>query len=365
MSKPIRGSLERLPPSPPGYGLETIAARVGVHPVSSLGLNEGPEPPFPAALEAMARHLAGVNRYPARGSGELVAALAARHGISEDEIFVAAGADSVIGYVSQACVDPGDEVIVPWPSFPSFVRDAEKRDGVPVLVPLAEWRIDVDALAAAVTERTRLVFLATPNNPTGLELVSDDVVRLAQRLPETVILVVDEAYFDYLDPETRLDAIRDVYAVRSQTLVLRTFSKLYGLAGLRVGYGIGPAALVDAMRRVQRGYDVGLLSQLAALASLDDEAEVERRAVANRAGVAELATLLERHGLRPVAGSRANFVLAQVGDGADGLGQELLSHGIVVQSGTPFGAAGTLRITAGAARDRQALDAALAALRSR
>jgi len=365
VSEPVRESLDRLPAAPPWYGLETIAARVGVDRIHSLGLNEGPEPPFPAAIEAMSRHLAGVNRYPARGSGELVTVLAARHGISEDEVFVSAGADSAIGYVTQTCVDPGDEVVVPWPSFPSFARDPEKRDANPVFVPLADWRIDVEATAAAVTERTRIVFVATPNNPTGLALDRDELLWLAAALPDRVLLVLDEAYFDYLDPLTRVDGIHDVYAARGRTLVLRTFSKLYGLAGLRVGYAVGPADLVDRMRRVQRGYDVGLLGQLAAVASLEDTGEVARRAEANRAGVAALATVLERHGLEPIGGSCGNFVLARVGDDAEQLADALLARGIVVQSGAPFGAPGTLRITAGSADDRGALDAALGTLRSR
>lgn len=364
MTEPIRGSVSRLPVCPPGFGLDTIAKRVGGA-VTSLGLNEGPEPPFPTALDALARHLDRVNRYPARGSGELVAALATHHQVSEDEVFVCAGADSAIGYATQACIDPGDEAVVPWPSFPSFARDTEKRDGVAVLVPLSDWQIDVDALAAAVTRRTKLVFTATPNNPTGLALERSALDRLARSLPESVVLVVDEAYFDYLDADSRADAIRDVYPVRSQTLVLRTFSKLYGLAGLRVGYAIGPAALVDAMRRVQRGYDVGLLAQVAALASLGDEVEVARRAASNAEAVAALYPILERHGLSPVLGSRGNFVLARVGDDAEALAAALLERGILVQSGAPFGSPGSLRITAGSEADRAVLDAALGSLRSR
>ncbi|MFN8223883.1 MAG: histidinol-phosphate transaminase [Gaiellales bacterium] len=363
MTEPVRDSVRRLPPSPPGYGLETIGARAG-RPAVSLGLNEGPEPPFPAALEAITRLIAGVNRYPTRGSGELVEALARRHSVSEDEVFVSAGADSAIGYVAQACVDPGDEVVVPWPSFPSFARDPEKRDATPVFVPLVDWRIDVDAVAAAVTPRTRIVFVATPNNPTGLALEREELLRLATALPDDVLLVLDEAYFDYLDPVSGLDGIRDVYAVRSRTLVLRTFSKLYGLAGLRVGYAIGPPGVVDGMRRVQRGYDVGLLAQAAALASLGHEDEVARRAASNRAAVAELTAQLERHGLDPLAGSCGNFVLARIGPDAEPLGEALLERGIIVQSGAPFGAEGTLRITAGSERDRAALETALDALRS-
>ena len=159
-SRFVRPSLEQIPPGDPIPGLAPG--------VASLGLNEGLSGPFPSALAAIAAATATLNRYPERGSAKLVAALAARHDVPEAQVSVAAGADALIGYVCQAVLDPGDEVIVPWPSFPSFVRDAQKRDAVPVLVPLdAAGRLDVAAVRAAVTPRTRLLFVATPNNPTG------------------------------------------------------------------------------------------------------------------------------------------------------------------------------------------------------
>ena len=147
---------------------------------------------------------------------------------------------------------------MPWPSFPSFVRDAQKRDAVPVLVPLdAAGRIDLAAVRAAVTPRTRLLFVATPNNPTGRAVPAQELIALVRDLPEHVLPVIDEAYFDYLDPADRFDAITDLVRAGDDVLALRTFSKLYGLAGLRVGYGVGPAAVMAAIRKVQRGYDVG------------------------------------------------------------------------------------------------------------
>ena len=355
----MRPTIARLPQSPPALALGSLPAALGVDHVVSLGLNEGTEPPFPAALEVIAAGIAGLNRYSGRGSLELVEALATHHAVSPDEVFVSAGADAAIGYVCQACLDPGDEAIVPWPSFPSFARDPEKRDAVPVLVPLGDWAIDVDAILAAVTQETRLVFVATPNNPTGLALDPAEARRLSATLPDDVLLVVDEAYFDYLDPTDRLDAIEDLFRTGRPTLVLRTFSKLYGLAGLRIGYAVGPAVVIDAMRRVQRGYDVGALSQVAALASLGQPEEVERRRAVNARGVAALTALLDRHGLEPLEGSRGNFVLARVGERADEVAAALERVGVVVQNGAPFGAAGTLRITAGTTDDLEVLDAAL------
>lgn len=327
--------------------------------VAGLGLNEGLDGPFPAALDAILEAAPGSRRYPGRGSYELTAALAKRHSVSESQVFVAAGADAVIGYVCQATLEPDAEVVVPWPSFPSFVRDPEKRDAHVITVPLRDGSVDLDGLAAAVTPRTRLAFIATPNNPTGRAVHTSELVAFVEALPANVLTVIDEAYFDYLDPSDRLDAIAELASARDDVLALRTFSKLYGLAGLRVGYGVGPAAVVSAMRKVQRGYDVSALAQVAALASLGDEAEVERRRAANRDAVEALTTLLRGLGLEPLEGSVANFVLVDVGVDADALAGSLRGRGVAVQSGGPFGAPTAVRIGAGTRADLEILGAVL------
>lgn len=344
-----RESLGLLPESPPAPSIDELRRELGLERVLSLGLNEGPDGPFPSALRAIAAATPSLNRYPGRGSRELGRALAARHGVSEGQVFVAAGADAVIGYVAQAVLEPGDEIVTAWPSFPSFARDAQKRDAVPVAVPLVDGHADLDAMVAAVGPRTRLVFLATPNNPTGLVVSRDDALAFVAALPDHVLPVLDEAYFDYVDPADRLDGIADVVRAGRPALVLRTFSKLYGLAGLRVGYGVGPEPLVAAMRKVQRGYDVGSLAQVAALASVGpgNEAEVERRQARNREAVAALDRVLSDAGLATLGPSAANFVLADVGERADALVTALLRQGVVVQPGEPFGAPTAVRVTAG------------------
>ena len=350
----VRPSLDQLPSGDPAEPFAAGAA--------SLGLNEGLSGPFPSALSALERVLPGLGRYPNRGSYELVAALAARHGVQPKQVFVAAGADAVIGYVCQAVLERGDEIVTAWPSFPSFVRDPQKRDAIPITVPLANNHVDLAAMRAAVTSRTRLVFLATPNNPTGLATPRDDVIAFVRDLPEHVLPVIDEAYFDYLAPAGRLDSIEDLVRAGQDVLVLRSFSKLYGLAGLRIGYGVGPADVVGAMRKVQRGYDVSAPAQVAALASLDDSAEVERRRAANSAAIGALTAVLRARGLEPLSGSVANFVLVEVGADADEVAAALLREGVAVQSGTPFGAPTALRIGAGSSADLALLDAGLAAV---
>jgi histidinol-phosphate aminotransferase len=356
-----RRALDAIPPGPPIPQPGALAAELGVERVVGLSLNEGPFGPFSAALEAIAAATPDLNRYPSRGAHDLTHALADRLAVTPDEVVVAAGADAVIGYVCQAGLEPDEEAVVPWPSFPSFVRDVQKRGAHPVTVPLRAGAIDLEATLAAVTARTRLVFVATPNNPTGLAVPRDDLRAFVDALPGHVLPVVDEAYVEYLEPGSG-DAVADLLRPGRRVLAIRTFSKMYGLAGLRVGYGAGPADVIEAIRKVQRGFDVNTLGQVAALASLGDDEEVARRRAANRAAVALLETTLRAHRLEPLAGSVANFVLARVGPEADALAAALRGRGVVVQPGAPFGAPGSLRITAGAADEVAVLDDALTAV---
>lgn len=351
-------ALAGLPPSPPAPAPGDAPPEVGIERIVNLSLNEGPYGPFPAALEAIRRVTGGLNRYPSRGSAALTDALAERHGVASGAVFVAAGGDAVIGYLTQAGLGPGDEAVVPWPSFPSFVRDTQKRGAKAVTVPLHDGRISLEAVRDAVGPRTRLVFLATPNNPTGTVIERGALAAFVDALPARVLTVVDEAYFEYLEPGGG-DAVRDLVLEGRRVVAIRTFSKLYGLAGLRVGYGVGPADVVDALRRVQRGYDVGSVAQAAALASLDDRDEVDRRRAANRVAMVALDAVLRARGLAPHRGAAANFVLVEVGPSAEALAGALRGRGIVVQLGDPFGAPGALRITAGLLEEIEALGVAL------
>jgi histidinol-phosphate aminotransferase len=352
-------ALGQLPPSPPAPAPLDLALPAGVTRIVDLTLNEGLEGPFPAAREAIADAAAALHRYPSRGSAALATVLAEHLCVERDEVFVAAGADAVIGYVTQAGLEPGDEVVVPWPSFPSFVRDTQKRGAVPVTVPLVAGHIDLDATLAAVGSRTRLVFLATPNNPTGIALEPDELERFVDSLPEHVLPVVDEAYFEYLEPGGG-DGVEQLHRRGRRALVLRTFSKLYGLAGLRVGYGVGPPDVVDALQRAQRGYDVNALAQVAALASLGDDVEIRRRRAANHEARSELVSVVRSHRLEPLAGSVANFVLVDVGEDATAFAARLADCGVIVQPTGPFGAPTAVRITAGSPDDLARLSDALA-----
>jgi histidinol-phosphate aminotransferase len=345
-SELIRPALDALVPYEPGKPVELVQRELGLARVVKLASNEGPFGPFPSALEAIQRALPESNRYPDGGCYRLRETLAERHGVRFEEVIVAAGADAVIGYACQSTLDPGDEIVTPWPSFPSYVLDPLKASSVTVRVALDEGRVDLDALLAAVTSRTKLAFVPTVNNPTGTMTPRDDLLRFLDAVPEHVLTVVDEAYFQYVDDPAFPDAIEEAAKGRN-VLALRTFSKIFGLAGLRIGYGIGPAHVISAMRKVQRAFDVTTPAQEAALASLDDDAEIDRRRAVNREAMAALEAVLREHGCDPISPAVGNFLFVDVGEDAAALDQRLLRRGVIVRPMGSFGAPSALRITAG------------------
>jgi histidinol-phosphate aminotransferase len=270
-------ALRDIVPYEPGKPVEEIQRELGIERVVKLASNEGPRGPFPAALEAMTRVAADLNRYPDGGAYRLRAALAERHGVAFEEVITGAGADGMIDAVSQVFLEPGDEIVCGWPSFVSYVIDARKLGATPQLVPLREHRYDLEAMLAAIGPRTKLAYLCLPNNPTGTMNTRAEVDAWFEQVPDHVLTVVDQAYFEYIDDPDYVDAVEEHFRQGRNVVVLRTFSKIYGLAGLRVGYAVAPRAVVTEMSKVRRAFDVSTPAQEAALASLADPDELRRR----------------------------------------------------------------------------------------
>src|SRR3954447_9982795 len=256
----VRPAVEVLTPYQPGKPIEDVQRELGLDRVVKLASNEGPFPPFPSARLAMEEAAAGLNRYPDGGAYRLHEALAARHGVAIDAVCVGAGADGCLDMLSQALLDPGDEIVCGWPSFPSYVIYARKQGAEPVLVPLRDLRYDLDALVEAVTARTKIVYVCHPNNPTGTMNTGAELDAFFERVPEHVLVVVDQAYFEYVDRDDYPDAVEYLKAGRN-VVVLRTSWRRYGLAGLRVGYAVGPAVVCEAMVKVRRPFDVSTTAQ--------------------------------------------------------------------------------------------------------
>ena len=343
---PFRQAIADLVPYEPGKPIEEVQRELGLERVVKLASNEGPFPPFPAALAAIEEAARGLNRYPDGGVWALRSALAERHGVDIAEVVVGAGADGVIDLLSQATLDPGDEIVCGWPSFPSYVLDAAKLGAVSVKVPLREHTHDLDAMLAATGPRTKLVYVCHPNNPTGTANGRAELESFLDRVPEHVLVVLDQAYYEYIDDPDYADGIADHFAVGRRVVVLRTFSKIYGLAGERVGYGIAPADVVAATSKVRRAFDVGATAQAAALASIGDDGEIARRREENARGRAQLEAALRGHGFEPVGPALGNFVYAEVGDGRE-VFERLLRRGVIVRPLAGFGAPGAIRVSVG------------------
>jgi histidinol-phosphate aminotransferase len=229
---------------------------------------------------------------------------------------------------------------------------------------LREQRYDLEALLAAITPRTKLVFVATPNNPTGTMSTRAELDEYFAHVPEHVLTVVDQAYFEYIDDPEYPDAVAEYFLRGRRVVVLRTFSKIYGLAGFRVGYGVGPAELVSGIHKVQRAFDVSAAAQEAALASLGDEVELARRRRVNAEAMAELERVLCEDGHEPVGPARGNFLFVEVGEDAEALNAALLRQGVIVRPMGAFGAPTALRITAGTPDEIAFFADALAAVRA-
>jgi histidinol-phosphate aminotransferase len=343
----FRPALEAIVPYEPGKPVEEVQRELGLSHVVKLASNEGPFGPFRAAEEAIARLVGELNRYPDGGAYRLRHALAERHGIRFEEVTVCAGADAVIGFLAMAVLDPGDEVVTGWPSFPSYVLDPLKLGAVPVRVPLRDQRFDLEAILGSITRRTKLVFVGNPNNPTGTMNTRAELDAYFDQVPEHVLTVLDEAYFEYIDDPDYPDGIEEYARGGRRVVVLRTFSKIYGLAGLRIGYGVGPEPVVTAIGKVRRAFDVTSAAQEAALASLDEPGELLRRRQVNREAMGLLEEVLRANGYDPVGPAVGNFLFVEVGEEASRLHDALLRRGVIVRPMGAFGAPGALRITAG------------------
>jgi histidinol-phosphate aminotransferase len=309
-----------------------------------LAFNESPLGPFPAALAAIESNADAVSRYPEL-DGQLIERLAQRYGLTPAMIGLGNGADAIIGYICSAFLRPGDEVITGWPSFPTYLTDACKQEATVTLVPLLDGAFDLDALAERIGPRTRLIWVCTPNNPTGGVITREAFRRFIDAVPEDVLVVVDEAYYEFAAGPEQLDTVAEYVGLRQNVAALRTFSKLYGLAGLRVGYLAGPEAIITAVGKSRHYYDITGLSCLAALASLESDDEVRRRRLMNIEQRAALEARLTELGL-PWHRSHANFIAVDVGD-ADAVAARLLAAGVATRSLAALGAPELLRVTVG------------------
>ncbi len=360
----FRAPVRDLVPYEPGKPVEEVQRELGLDRVVKLASNEGPFGPFPAALDAIARSAPGLNRYPDGGAYRLRAALAELHDLRFEEVAVGAGSDGLVDGLSQIALDPGDGIVCGWPSFPSYAIDARKLGAVPRTIPLRDDRYDLEAMLDAITPRTKLVYVCHPNNPTGTMNTRAELDAYFDAVPDHVVTVLDQAYFEYIDDPDYPDGIAEYLEAGRRVVVLRTFSKIFGLAGVRVGYALASPAVVTALSKVRRAFDITTPAQEAALASLDERHEVERRRLENAAQRPELERILREHGLEPAGPAVANFLYCDLGKDSRPLFEQLLREGVIVRPTHGFGGPTAIRVTVGTAEENAFLAEALDRIRT-
>jgi histidinol-phosphate aminotransferase len=351
--------IQRLAVYPPGMPLEELEREYGVSGSIKLASNENPFGPSPRAVEAIAQALGSLHRYPDGSGFYLRHALAKRFGVSADGIILGNGSNDIIELAARAFLRPGDEAVMAEQAFVIYHMVVQATGALPRIIPLRQFTHDLEAIARAITHATRLVFLANPNNPTGTIYKRDEWEDFLDAVPADVLVVADDAYADYVEDPDYPDSL--AYQRRDRLLLtLRTFSKIYGLAGLRVGYGVGPLEVVEVLNRIRQPFNVNSLAQVAALAALGDEAHVERTRRNNIEGLAFLRAACERLG-RPYVPSWANFLLIEVGEGAR-VYEALLRRGVIARPMDVYGLPHHLRVTVGTPEENHRFVDCLAAV---
>lgn len=326
-----RQNILGIKPYTPGKPIDEVARELGLRgEIIKLASNENPLGPSPLALKAIQAGLKELNLYPDDNCYYLTKALARKLKVNEKELILGNGSVEILDFITKAFVNPGDEVIMAEYSFVMYKIITAIAGGKRVAVPLKDLRHNLEAMVDAVTEQTKVIFIANPNNPTGTMNTTDEVRRFMARVPEHVIVVFDEAYYEYILRKDFPDTIRDYLRTGRNVIVLRTFSKIYGLAGLRLGYGIAKRELIEALRKVRLPFNINNIAQIGGLAALDDEMHIKRSRAINESGKDFLYKKFKEMGL-PYVQTEANFIFVQPPMDGPTFSQSLMKRGMIVR----------------------------------
>ena len=334
-----------LPVYQPGKPIEDVKRELGLEEVIKLASNENPYGCSELAKQAILEELNQTELYPDGASVELVNALADFYQVNTNQIIIGAGSDELIALITRAYLVPGDETVMATPSFVQYRHNAQIEGATCIEVPLVNGTHDLQAMAAAITDKTKIVWVCNPNNPSGTIVTKDELDAFIAKVPANVMIVLDEAYCEYIDDPSYPDGL--TYLDRyPNVIVLRTFSKAYGLAALRIGYGIGRPEVIRSINQVRGPFNTTRLSQAAARAALKDQAFIAECRRKNREGIRYLTGHFERLGLSyyPAYG---NFILVECGRDAKELFEQLMRKGVIIRGGHALGFPTAIRVTVG------------------
>lgn len=337
--------VQNLNPYLPGKPPEELERELGLTDVVKLASNENPLGLSPKAEAAINSGLKGLALYPDSGGYRLKQKLAEKFGFLADQVTLGNGSNDVLELIARAYLRPGDEVIYSEYAFVVYPLVTQATNATAIVTPAKEWGHDLDAMAAAITNRTRIIFIANPNNPTGTWLTKAELTAFLDKVPENVLVVLDEAYTEYVSEAEFPDGL-DLFRSYPNLIVTRTFSKAYGLAGLRVGYAVADQAITNVLSRVRQPFNVNSLALLAAEAVLDDQDYIERAVGLNSEGMAFFEEELTKHGLEYIA-SVGNFITVDLKQDALPIYQSMLEQGVIVRPVGNYAMPAHLRISIG------------------
>ncbi len=340
-----------LKPYVPGKPIEEVKRELGLEDIIKMASNENPLGSSPKAIEAVRQSLGVMHLYPDANCFNLKTRLAAITGISANGILIGNGSDEILMLLSATFLNRGDQIIFAQPSFSEYEFTAKIMGGECIEVPLVDFAHDLDSLLAAITDRTKMVYICNPNNPTGTIVGAAAIESFMAKVPDDVLVVFDEAYSEYVESPDFISGVKYVKAGRN-AIVLRTFSKIYGLAALRVGYALTLPAIAQAVEMITEPFNVNMLAQVAALAAIDDSEHVEHSQKVNSDGKKYLYNELEKMGIEYVP-TEANFIFLDTGKNSQEVFQAMLRLGVIVRTGDIFGHPNFIRVTIGSQSENE------------
>ncbi len=357
IEKLIRKEVKNLLIYEPGKPLEEVKRELGLKEVIKLASNENALGPSPLAVQALQDALNNIHLYPEGGGYYLRRKLARKYGLDISEILLGNGSDEIIRMIVETFLNPGEEIITGDPAFVIYKIACEAMGGECICVPLKNFTFDLEAMLEKITDKTKLIFIANPNNPTGTMVEEKEVEEFLRRVPPGILVVFDEAYYEYIEREDYPDNLKRIQR-GEPVIVLRTFSKIYGLAGLRIGYCMASGEVVSALNRVRQPFNTNSLAQTAAFFALDDEEHIRKSREMVKEGKKYLYGEFERMGWAFVP-SEANFILLNVGKKGRSVFQELLRKGVIVRAMDGYGLPDWIRVTVGTPQENEKLMQAL------
>lgn len=346
----VRKNIPDLKPYEPGKPIEELKRELGISNVIKMASNENPLGPSKKAVKAMMKAIASVNRYPDGNCYYLKQTLSRDLNVSACNLIMGNGSNEIIELALRTFVNPGEEVIMSEPSFLIFNIACKVSGGVPVVIPLKDFKADLNGIKKAISGKTKLVFIDNPNNPTGRSVGEAEVEKFLEDIPDNIIVVFDEAYNEFVEREDFPDTIR--YIGRKNIIILRTFSKAHGLSGLRIGYGIAEKEIIDFMERVRQPFNVNSIAQVAAIASLGDKDHIDNSKLTVSEGKRFLYSQFDAMKLAYVK-SDTNFILVNVRRSGREVFEKMLKKGVIVRDMDAYKLNDYIRVTIGTMPENQ------------